>query len=167
MAYSSSATERCCPKWYLGQKVRIQKKKNLTKASFWMEIACEWKAPSWIALLDRIAYRIRNSVDRNYLGLKGSILDGLDHVVGQVEGEERLVELETIVNRPHLCNFSSTRFVQKGGESWFVHDHCKYSAIYSLCLNCANVCLCKSLSELQIFKLTRSGGSISSRHCLS
>ena len=72
-----------------------------------IEITWDWKAPSWIVLLDRIAYWIRNSVDRNYLRLKGSILDGLDHVVGEVEGEERLVELETIVNCPHLCNFSS------------------------------------------------------------
>ena len=56
-------------------------------------------------LLDRIAYWIRNSVDRNYLRLKGSILDGLDHVVGEVEGEQSLVELEPIVNRPHLRIF--------------------------------------------------------------
>ena len=35
---------------------------------------------------------------------------------------------------------------------------------YSVSLNCANVCLCKSLSELQIFKLTRNGSSISSKH---
>ena len=44
--------------------------------------------------------------DENDLGLKGSILDRLYHVVGEVEGEQRLVELEPIVNRPHLSIFS-------------------------------------------------------------
>ena len=38
----------------------------------------------------------------NDLGLKGSILDRLDHVVGQVKGEESLVELEPIVNCANL-----------------------------------------------------------------
>ena len=38
----------------------------------------------------------------NDLGLKGSILDRLDHVVGEVKGEESLVELEPIVNCANL-----------------------------------------------------------------
>ena len=55
--------------------------------------------------------------DENDLGLKGSILDRLYHVVGEVEGEQRLVELEPIVNRPHLSIFSFNKFYKVFSES--------------------------------------------------
>ena len=39
IAYSSPATERSCPKWFLGQKLEREYKKNLTKrkAEPWIE----------------------------------------------------------------------------------------------------------------------------------
>ena len=60
-----------------------------------MKIIWDWKSPG-----------SRYRIEEPHLGLKGSILDGLNHVIGEVEGEKGLVELETIVNRPHLPNFS-------------------------------------------------------------
>ena len=146
-------------------------------ATILRNLTWDWKAPSWIVLSDWISYLNSDAIsDRIVYQIGKRTSPGTERL--------RLGWFRSCYRRGrgwegprrtgnHRQSSVPAKFVYLKG--WFKkgaggHDLSMIIAnilLYSLCLNCPNVCLCKSLSELQIFKLTRNGASVSLRHCLS